>query len=597
MRKKVLIPLLFTVALASCATPMGTVNSSTKPMATPVLVNGYRLTPVGANTWKTGRFTGLPRIRSAADLQATDQAIAAYARTMRFAQKRGDRQTALLARMLGQKLVAYRAYVAASSLDVMNKFSASKDGSVLVNPGVYAVLPSAVGADKPIAARVSALRMFGEGVMVADALDVALSGALSVLQQINAGMQAGLGQPVQAQTLAASVPVGTTFEVLVDGQKLIIERTTDSFIVHNPGNAPVKLELSAIGFVPALAPPSETRVKAVPILRNIQNLDARTLNAVTSHSYTVPPNQFRVEGDKTYDLDRDGNATTDRAQVAQGRAAYDALPEYKLAIKLLDYSMETGPLRQQFDADCKKVKDARWMTMVYTGNAAEYLELTCLNKGRGTIRHKIFHVTDTGMVQTLGSATSDAEAREAILKMLALRSLVEGLAGFVPVYGNVDAAGKCLSGGDGSITNAVGKLIAGGLEGLSLTLPPELDFRLADYVSLVGGTPVNASAVSVGVDCANAIPLAQYVAKAGSLAGFGDAAAVQALVDLGKLFDANLSASKSWDEAVSVFKTYLPGNEAGLALLKIGYDALQNSNGLASLASGIDAWKAAYGGA
>lgn len=560
--KTSLITLVIAAALAGCAAPGGRPGDGQQHGVQPqkaatLVVNNIPLTPVsaGRSAFPRGKFNGFPIMTQKADLEALDALARGYAKASWQAAARQDWEAFEVNRHLGMRIIEYRMHSKISATDFVKSIAESGDGSGVLAPGATVFLPGFTrdGTTTTAAAKLSSINAIAERLASvgnavfepawAEAPKVAQLSALSGILDTGAallGTAAKLGGATptttapqttaqkKAEIEAAQVPIGTVFTAKdANGNSYLVERTPSGYIFGNAGQRPTRVPVGKLGFIPDMPTPDADRQAAAPLVMAMQAarhevywqaLNAHATNILAS---TAAPNLLKMSA--TYPIryfDADGHvATTDEA-ARSGALAYKARKEYRVAIELANHAAHQNG---QFESECFRVLSGDTYATDYIGEYAEILRHRCL-RGRTEVFFQDFYVRDGKTMQTFASLMKDQSIADALTQFDASVDLAEVAAGFVPVFGSIDAGAKCLTGQ--SVTNYSASGFATGNE------------QYRAFVSDLMPPVDTPSAWSKTLTCAAAVP--------------GVGVAVKVAAKAGKALGSSYRAWKATDRALAV---------------------------------------------
>lgn len=584
------------LTLAGCATQTGMGSDNYQNTGRVFRYNGLTVEQVNK--------TGGARIASgAADKTAANDLIKYYAKEAWQALDRGDAEAFAVARHLGSSLTKERLEQAAATQSFISSLANNRDGSGMLPAGSRVYLPNNVFSETVSGGKrsgragdrrvdvdrfiemmeeyASAPVDFQESVALAAADNV--SGVIGIL---NAGARL-MATPKQADTQRipglSDIKPGDAYAAKdSNGNRYFIERTNEGIILHNPGSAPQKVSLDQLNFMPTIEAPSQVRMNAVPIVKNInavQNDILRT-ERIKGRIWSVAPNIIYVQGSSSqYFLDARGNKTT--VDMPEARSAYKTNPAYKMAIEMTDSRYVTDRLAQGFKQQyCNGV--SIWNE--FSGEHLNRRTLACID-GNGMFTYSKTFLVDNDMVtQSWNTLLSDKKMVDELRKIDGGVKLAEAMAAFVPGLSNLDGAARC-----------VGAPSATATAYRSIFVQSDRYNSLKQYVGdmVPKDTP---STVGMALDCAQGVGgvgvAMRGLTKAAQTAKIEGMFASQKYQDATaalRSFDTAILPGGSIAESVAVMQRGF-GSTAAATMVKRFYDGTQHSNnyyGLAEAAMGV----------
>lgn len=544
-------------------------------------VNGVTLTRTSDEAFRVGKLAGLPLPKDQADARALSGLTAAYVKVAKAALARGDAETFVVARHFASKSAALQAATFGASKVAVATMAQGGMSQVVIPAGGYSMLPAfdrLEGDGKKLAGALPA----GYWSMTADA-----SKALGMANQILSGavqIQGLLTEKPKSALMA--MPEGVPYTVRTgDGKTVVVERSKDMLVVHNPGGEAVEVDVEKLGFLPRMLPPSDLRKEAAPILHNMVAVTDHVFinNRAANRVYVSAPNRV-TGGDKPVILDENGMIARSPAATARGEAEYQRSPAYRLAVKSIDGNVFNQPERVDFDRQCfgggglfgggdSKLGSSSMLN--YQGSYAEIQELQCRDKLHNTVYSKSYFVGGTGKAQTWDSIVKDRKTRKAVDDAIAELDAANTIASVVPLWGNLDSAAACF--GQRPLTEQLYRKHNVGLNVV----------KLASMVDVAREASFSEWALSCGMAVnilGTPIKAAKVVADMGKLSPL----MAKKIMDLDRkmsLFDTALMDRKKWSDVAQV----LPEG-GGKMLAKVTYDTVQQGAQISQLAGVVGSW-------
>lgn len=554
-----------------------------------VSINGFQLSETSPSSFPAGKFAGLPRIQTRADIDGLDALTKTLAKAQWQAAAKGNWESFAIARRVGMRLAEYRLHQKIATLDFVDSLTRSGNGTGVLAPGATVFIPafSRFGRDNAYASNADFARQIlatsvsgldlSKGAQVAD-LGGFLNGLSSVLGNKQPQQQGrAAAQPVANNDALAQLPVGAVFTANDgSGNSFLVERTPEGFNVGNDGSRPVSVPLSKLGFVPDMPEPSAQRQAVGDLVKHMQAVRQQLFwqsiqqHVVATSDVKAPNLAVLVNTSTAVAMNENGDRAATQDEAARGVAAYKASSIYRSALEQTKY---TDKIDQQFKTACLSMQNQNvaGYDTTYLGQFSEILRHQCLDKGGNPIRNRDYFVIDGKKMQTADSLLQDKTVADKLKNADNAANLAESLLGFVPLAGNVDAAAKCLTGT--SISSVGASTFANYKNGR------QEQYRA--FVSDLLPAAEDESGIAKGMTCAAAIPALGTVAKGLSKGGaaiglyrdWSTTAQAQDVLKSLDFFETNVFAGKADFSAVSGLSS------KGLSLLKTTYDATQNLSG------------------
>lgn len=575
-------------AMAGCAqlpvdSPQKQTSASRIKASPTIRWNNMTLTPAVAQDYKLGRFSGMPLIKNDDDLKALDVLQKQYVDIATYAAKKKDWDTFLVARQLARYLSEYRLYVTSSSVAAVR--SMMQNGNISILPGSYVVLPAFNRMDKPAPAKLSLdeSMFIGKGVLVADASNDLTNLVRTVNEALNGAQQGTHNADVVGSIrVLQAMPEGEPFKATdAFGNVFIIERSNDSFVLHNPGKNPVVKKPEDINFIPRIVTPDATRVAARPIIENLNKIESTMARSANNTGYAIAPNTYRQFGVGDVLLDELGNPTQDATAVERGRKAYKTNPSYRLAIDMFSRRVMEGTQYFDFNQSCKTAAGSNsYLSWSFQGTSGEIETLTCYKPSSPQnlpLYSKSWYLSNNLQLQTYSSLMNDQQTINEIKSAMGMSEMMDGIASLAPFYGSFDSAHACLFGK--SFTAEHFNPVRNG--------DPR---ELSPFVNL----PDDDSSMDMVLNCLDAIPVPGRIAhKVGSLIK-NMPKTEQTLAKthrISELFNAAWT-NKGWDEVDQILKQDFNGEKsnAAVGLVKLFYNGIQQSNTFKAITEGGYNW-------
>lgn len=531
-------------------------------------INGQRAGFGGV--YELGRLSLLPPVRTMQDMRDLDRAAKnVNALTWRY-MAAGDYESAMISNQYAAWLVEYQLALALSNRALVDSLAANNNGRVTVAPNSYAILPTfARGGDAPLYVAMLEFDLgIGEdeatprSVIVAGDSPEILRGALLALNEMPRQGSRGQTASFAAPREFATLPIGTqvTFP-----NGLVMERTNDSIVVHNPKSAPIDTMLSEVGYVPPTPEPSSLRKAAGPIMSNLMHASEEVFLSSRRGASSWPgsPNVILLDNQPVAAVDAKGKLTRDKAMAAQAQKEYQKQASaFRLAV---DTTVGVSQSQQKVDFQgvCFRQEgqqQTRSFGINFLGPYAEVAQYWC-SSGKSLakdiyVRH--FYLDEQGMIQTLDSLMKDQATVNELKKYDQETEALSNAAQLIPTVGTLESLMKCYH-GDNTSMNA--------MRHVAESLVPELgnryrplhaarDFVAENYQHQAGG---GSGVASRALDCASALPMGAY--------------AVQGMTKLGIIPAHLAAASDKARVALTAFETSLLGKKP-VAELAQGTDAL-----------------------
>jgi outer membrane lipoprotein SlyB len=559
------------------------------PRLRPIRINGMAAFLGGA--YRLEPFAGLPPVKTMADVRALNEAVRHMnALTVGYL-KRGDYDAALVSNHLAARLAEYQLYVASSTRAAIEAMATNVGGASSIAPGSYAVLPVFDrGGVKPVVLSAAEAPNPFIALRPMNGLQVAASGLDALLGVLGGGNR----QPQQQRAAAmeaveslGSMPIGTPV-TLPSG--IVVERTVDSFIVHNPNKTTASVNLGELGYLPPIREPGANRKAAGKIMletmESTHQVFERTLAPLHDGVWPAAPNSIVVDGRQTALIDVGGTITQDPKKSAQSAKEYGRTGSpFRLSMDAIEQSLGSGE-RQQFQQQCLGPGGrSHTFGVDFTGAYAEIVVLWCGNGHTARVHdvyERQFYLTETGMLQTWSSLLKDARTISLLKEFDKLAEANENLVQIIPVVGNVESGFKCVSGGSASLTRVA---MTTGSDA------PKIDDARAFVKAIYD--PYTAPGWDAGrvLDCASALPAVGSLAKTAGQIGKGLDARLAVrgneIYDALKLFDTALTSRTAPVETAQTLSKLSDGSQAAGFIAKTYYDGVQTAKTFKDFSSSL----------
>lgn len=487
---------------SDCSADNAVRTTVTTPRIGESRINGI---PVGnGGVFSLGRLSGLPLVQTTQDLKDLDLAVREAQSLARARLELEDYGGAMMATHFASLLIEYQALIGISNHRVFESMKSMRDGRVTIPAESYAVLPmfnrGGYTHHEKVEISFGSLES-GEPILVAS--NGLLSGILNVLpKQPN---DAASREVPMAATEYATLPIGM---VVTFANGLVMKRTADSIVVHNPKNVDLDAELEKMGYMPPIPMPSKHRQDAGRIMKNItDSSNIVFLKRASGEAWPKAPNLI-VDGPRqTGLLNVNGLLSKNDAEDAAGKRLY-ANPQssYRLAMDTL-VGLQSVPEWRSFRSACNG--DGRFNTSSLNA-VGQYGEIAAFLCGSGRnvgsdIFSRQFYIGENGLHQTIESIMRDESVAQGVKQYSLDREIASNAIQIVPYLGNLESGLKCVNS-----SWRVGDLYAsrpGTSEQTEKMKAAAFVKHVYDPESMKDG------AFSKTLDCLSAIPVAGLAAK------------------------------------------------------------------------------------
>lgn len=592
-----LIALLLGIAASGCVqtpsrpTSQGPVTSMAGTAAPILTVNGIGMRLGGS--FDLGVYRDLPRLRTMGDFKALGQVVKGLRSATASEIKRKDYPAALMANHLAVKFADYQASMVVGSGAAAQSLLKYGDGRVDLPPGSYAILPAFDRYEAPRRQYSFNDWSYGPAQQVAaNDLDTTIDSIGGFLKAVSAPRQL----PAPAETLsieqALSLPLNQPVTLLSGA---VLERTQDSFVLHNPKSAPLQIDLQALGYLPPIRTPSAARIAAGKILAKINDVAVTPVMAGATNNVDIaPPNRilYDIGAKRIGGLRIDGDFAKAPDEVVMSKNEYEqAGSPFRLAVDAR-VAMQRSRERKDFQSQCLAM--GRNTIGGYTfldrmeGAYGEVVDLRCVRKRNKDdmtgelIYARRYYVTDDGQVKSWESLLRDKGTADQLAETDARTAAFEDILGAIPFIGNIESGLKCTD------TRTMTSFLRGfdsDIKGLS---------QRRSFVSDIYTFTPDDSQLRKALDCANALPLLGYGAKLGvkavELAGLSRYASKfgQDFIVAMSFFESGLRSGQKWEQVVTNAgraNAILGGRTHQYG--KVVYDCLQNGKTLGELSAAV----------
>ena len=544
-----------------------------------------------------GRYRDMPRLRTVDDYQALTQTVDAYQKAVAKEIQRGDFNAALVANHLAAKFADYQASMAASNREAIKSLRTYGNGRMDLAPGAYVVLPAFDRYDPPRKFSFNDWP-YGEAQQVAaNDFGTKLDALGGILRAINGPQEKKTPNAAPPATMnvqqALSLPLNQPVTLL---NGAVLERTKDSFVLHNPGTYPIQIDLQSLGYLPPIRTPSPSRLAAGSILFNINSTTGDPVIAgITDNVDIAPPNRILYDkgGKRTGGLRVDGDFARTPDDVATSKREYEkAGSPFRLAVDAR-YAMQRSKERNNFVAQCTTMSTNMSGSFYFLdrmeGAYGEVIDLRCFRRrAKGETEGEVvysrrYFVTDNGQIKSWESLLLDKDTAAQLDRMDNLTDAVENLVGLLPIVGNAENGLKCA---DQTTITARARNLLSDKSAL-------LDQKRA-FVTDIYDINAKDSAIDRASNCAGALPLlgnaSKFGLKTAQLANFGkyvDSAGKDIAIAM-NFFDSGLRSGAKWEAvAAQMGRSIATEGSQAMKYAKTAYDTLQNGKSLSDLASSV----------
>lgn len=551
-------------------------------------MNGLLVSELQADTFGPGvsRLT----VKSRADGEAMDKLIGFYTSKASEAVAKGDAEAFAVAWHLSKKLASARLEQLASTEIFVNNLAKTKNGMGALPGGARVFLPNTLYDDR--AGAQSKKKRASIDDLVIEAADMLAEftpnwGAAPKVAALGDGIKGILGsvgttssseQRLDATALG-SMAVGSAYSVRdSQGNKYIVEKSSDGIILHNPDSAPTKVDLNQLNFMPILDKPDQYRYEAARIVRNINALfeealkyeaSARGALSIGGH-HSIAPNQIKL-GDKMGFLNADGTlASVDLPAV---RKLYTSNRAYKLAVDLTtqeDLAKDNNFISFKYSCSNRSFR-------VRHGDALEYATYSCRDNKNQITYSRTYVIGNSFVAQNWDSILKDRGYVDDLKSASQWARLIEAATAFTPFFGNLDGAARCAGMDSFSYTFANSSLTS------SIN---------ADVKKFIAFTPERETPSAIGkvLDCAQGVGAIGTVRKVMSdasdfarLENIYTSPIYKKTTDVMKMFDTDIFGSKkTFDQITAVSNGF--SSPTAMFLAKVFYDKSQQVNNISGLA-------------
>jgi outer membrane lipoprotein SlyB len=558
------------------------------PRLRPIRINGMAAFLGG--TYHLESFAGLPPVKTMADVRALNAAVRHMNALTVAKLKRGDYDATLVSNHLAARLAEYQLYIASSTRSAIEAMANNVGGASSISPGSYAVLPIFDrGGVKPVVLSVAEAPNPFIAFQPADGVQVAASGLDALLGVLSGGNR----QPQQQRAAATeaieslgSMPIGTPV-TLPSG--VVVERTVDSFVVHNPNKTTASVNLGELGYLPPVREPGTNRKTAGKIM--LQTMESthqvfeRTLTTLHEGVWPAAPNGITADGRQTAVIDVGGSITQDPKKSAEAAKEYRRIGSpFRLSMDAVEQALGSSE-RQQFQQQCLPGGRNHTFGVDFTGAYAEIVVLWCGN-GRTARNHDVyerqFYLTETGMLQTWSSLLKDAGTVSLLKEFDKLAEANENLVQIIPVVGNIESGFKCVAGGGSSLTRNTMVLDSAAAR---------VDSSRAFVKTFYDPYAVPGWDAGRALDCAAALPAVGGLAKTAGQIGKGLDARLATrgneIYDALKMFDTALTSRVAPAETAQTLSRLSDGSQAAGLIAKTYYDGIQTAKSFVDFSSSL----------
>lgn len=492
---------------SDCSADNAVRTTVTTPRIGESLINGI---PVGnGGVFSLGRLSGLPLVQTTQDLKDLDLAVREAQALARARLEVEDYGGAMMATHFASLLLEYQALIGISNHRVFESMKSMRNGRTTIPAESYAVLPLFDRGGYTHHEKVEiSFRPLESGEPILVASNGMLSGILNALPK-QPNNTANREVPVDVTEYAA-LPIGM---IVTFANGLVMKRTADSIVVHNPKNVDLDAELEKMGYMPPIPMPSKHRQDAGRIMKNItDSSNIVFLKNASGNAWPKAPNLI-VDGPRqTGLLNVSGLLSKTNAEDAAGKKLYaNPKSSYRLAMDTL-VGLQGIQEWHSFKSACNG--DGRFNTssLNAVGQHGEIAAFLC-GSGRNVgsdIFSRQFYIGENGLHQTIESIMRDESVAQGVKQYSLERELASNLIQMIPVVGSLESGAKCV---DSSIR--LGDLYASRLG----TSEQTEKMKAASFVKHVyDPAELKEGGFSKTLDCLSAIPAAGLVVNGSSKA-------------------------------------------------------------------------------
>lgn len=598
MKKSLLVCAIATLGLSACVqTPVRPGSSSSSLLGQLTSING--VAAYAGGTFEMGRFSGLPRARTSEDMSALSGIIKFYRDTTVKAVRNGDYEAAMMANHLAAKFADYQSSLAAGSRAAVQSMLDHGTGNIDLPAGAYAILPAFDRYEEESIKFSFADWPYGPAHEVAvNDLDTKMDIAQGILNLVSDKPRTNRQRTTKSLGIekAMSLPLNQPY-TLTNGA--VLERTKDSFILHNPGVGPVRVDVQKLGYLPPIRTPSNARKIAGQILAEMNRTTFELVwevGNVVGGINVEPPNKVlftRLGGAaRPAAFHIEGRLARNAEEVLSSKRAYETPGSpFRLAMDSR-YGMEKSLERNQFRSQCfamaRNVAGGYFFLDFLKGTYGEIVDLQCVRKRSADdkegelIYSRRYYVTDSGQVKSWESLMRDQETANKLKDLDQTIEARENIVQLLGFLGNVESGLKCTN------STTMSKSFTMYNDPAAAALDSKRSF-----VSDIYSMDADSSAFDRASNCASALPVLGSAAKLGLKAaelaslgkyvdGFG-----KPLVSAMKFFDEGLLAQRGWDTVAASLPLK---SQQSMDLAKWIYDSMQKGKNLADLAESLKAF-------
>lgn len=556
------------------------------------LMNINGVAAYSGGSFDLGRFDSLPRMRTSQDFSALSRVIQGFREATAKHANDGNYEAALLANHFATKFVDYQSSLAGASKAAIQSLLDNGNGKVDLPAGAYAVLPAFDRYEEP------SVKFSFNDWPYGPAHQLAANDLATKLDVANGIINAVVGQPAQRQPRRGGTKLGLASAMslplnqpitLTNGA--VLERTQDSFILHNPGTGPVRVDVQQLGYLPPIRTPSQARKIAGQILDEMnRTFSAPVLTGQVKETNIEPPNKilFTINGQvKPGGLHIEGRLSKLPEEVIASKKEYEKSGSpFRLAVDAR-YGMERSKERNDFRSQClamgRNSPDRVIFIDLLNGAYGEIVNLKCMRQryqgdpDGEMLYSRRFYVTDSGQVKSWESLLRDQDTVKKLKDLDQTIEARENLLQLLPIIGNLESGLKCTD------TTSLARRFA-----MAFDENTQIEKQRAFVGDLY--TPSDPSAWEKASNCAAALPLLGYGAQMGlsaaKLASLGKHVDQfgKPFVSAMTFFEDSLMARKEWD---AIAATLPLQSQKTLGFAKTVYDTLQRGKNLSDLADAL----------
>ena len=404
-------------------------------------INGI---PVGnGGVFSLGRLSGLPLVQTTQDLKDLDLAVREAQALARSRLEVEDYGGAMMATHFASLLLEYQALIGISNHRVFESMKSMRDGRATIPAESYAVLPLFDRGGYTHHEKVEiSFRPLESGEPIFVASNGPLSGILNILPK-QPNNTASREVPVDV-TEYATLPVGM---IVTFANGLVMKRTADSIVVHNPKNVDLDAELEKMGYMPPIPVPSKHRQDAGRIMKNMTDSSNLVfLRRASGNAWPKAPNLIVDGPTQAGLLNASGLLSKSGAEDAAGKKLY-ANPEssYRLAMDTL-VGLQGVQEWNSFRNTCNGGGGFRTSSLNAVGQYGEIAAFLC-GSGRNVgsdIFSRQFYIGENGLHQTIESIMRDESVAQGVKQYSLERELASNIIQMVPGVGSIESGLKCV---------------------------------------------------------------------------------------------------------------------------------------------------------